>query len=137
MCAYQIRDFRHPLPRFSIIWVGNPAHRIRSTAFFIGGYSTPAFETGNRKLRRPSRGSSSEDFSKRSHLRMAKCFIMFLLVIWPPFSNRHHATRLLMQPVSYGISEGQPSLPRLSDPGLRSAETSSGRGTARRRKIIK
>ena len=105
-------DFHLRRQKFSIIWPGSRMHRTRSTASFIGGCSTPAFGTGRRKLRRPSRNSSNEVSSKKSHLRTAKYFTTSLRVISPLFSNGHHETLLLTQLRKPSNKKGQSCLPR-------------------------
>ena len=85
-----IHNFRLRHRKFSIIWPGSRVHRIRSRAFFTGGYSTLTFGTGRRKLRRPSHNSSNKVSSKKNRLRMAKYSTTSLHPISPLFSNRHH-----------------------------------------------
>jgi len=84
-----IRDFHRLRRKFSIIWLGSRGHRTRSTAFFIGGCSTRAFEAGRRKLRKPSRNLSNEVFSRKSDLRTAKYFTTSLRITSPLFSSGH------------------------------------------------
>ena len=87
-------DFHLRPQKFSMFWPRMHTARSRT---FSGGYSTLAFGTGRRKLRRPSHNSSNTVSSKKSYLRTAKYFTTSLRVISPLFSSSHHETLLLTQ----------------------------------------
>jgi hypothetical protein len=97
MCACQPLPFHLRRRKFSTIWPDIRRHKTPSTVSFIGGCSTPAFESGPRKLQRPSRNSSNKVFSKKSDLRTAKYFTAPPRTISRRFSNGHHETLLLTQ----------------------------------------
>lgn len=86
------RHFHLQRQKFWIIWPAIQRRRTRWTASFIGGYSTPASESGRRKFPRPSHNSSREVSSKQSHLRTATYFTVSPRITSRRFSNGHDET---------------------------------------------
>src|SRR5438132_6384656 len=97
MCACRPLRFHLRHQKFSTIWPGIRRHKTQSTVSFTGGCSTPAFESGPRKLQRPSRNSSNKVFSNKANLRTATYFTTPPRTISRRFSNGHHETLLLTQ----------------------------------------
>src|SRR6266545_2176308 len=109
MCACQPLRFHLRHQKFSTTWRGIQMHRTPSTASFIGGCSTPAFEIEPRKLQRPSRNSSNKVFSNKANLRTATYFTAPPRTISRRFSNDHQ-TLLLTQPRKLSNKKGQSCL---------------------------
>jgi len=112
MCACRPLRFHLRRRKFSTIWPGIRRHKTPSTVSFTGGCSTPAFESGPRKLQRPSRNSSNEVFSNKANLRTAAYFTAPPRTISRRFSDGHHETPLLTQPRRPSNKKGQSCLPR-------------------------
>src|SRR5437773_4049950 len=96
MCACRPLRFHLRRRKFSTTWPDIRRHKTPSTESFIGGCSTPAFESGPRKLHRPSRNSSNKVFSNKAKLRTAPYFTASPHIISRRFSNDHQATLFLM-----------------------------------------
>jgi hypothetical protein len=111
MCACRPLRFHLRRRKFSTIWPGIRRHKTPSTVSFTGGCSTPAFESGPRKLQRPSRSSSNEVFSNKANLRTATYFTAPPRAISQRFSNGHHGTLLLTQARKPSNKRGQSCLP--------------------------
>ena len=112
MCACRPLRFHLRRRKFSTIWPGIRRHKTPSTVSFTGGCSTPAFESGPRKLQRPSRNSWIGDFSKEDHPPTARYFTASPQTISRRFSNGYHETLLLTQPRKPSNKKEQSCLPR-------------------------
>src|SRR6266478_1955138 len=112
MCACRPLRFHLRRRKFSTIWPGIRRHKTPSTVSFTGGCSTPAFESGPRRLQRPSRNSSNEVFSNKANLPTATYFTAPPHIISRRFSNGHHETLLLTQPRKPSNKKEQSCLPR-------------------------
>src|SRR5437016_13093082 len=90
-----IRNSRHRLRKSSITWLGSHGHRTRLMVF-VGGYSTPVFETGCPRSRELSQNWSNEGSSKKIDPRTAKHFTVSLQIICPLSLNSRHGIVILM-----------------------------------------